>query len=91
MKYTLKQPIPFGSETITELNIREKIVAGDLRGIPMRDPMYTEDLLKIIGRLSAQPDPVINAMSIEDLMEVGAAIEGFTGRSRPTGTTPSPS
>ena len=91
MKYTLKKPIQFGSQTITELTIREEVVAGDLRGIPLRDPMYADDVLKLIGRLSAQPDVVIQAMSIADFMEVGELVQGFTALGPETGTTLLPS
>lgn len=90
-KYTLKTPIEFGSQAITELNIRTRIVAGDMRGIPMRDPMFFDDMLKIIGRLTGQPDPVIHNMSIEDLEGVSEILAPFIGTGLPTGSGPSPS
>lgn len=86
----LKEPVTIGSITVTELNFRERVVAGDLRGVPMRDPMYFEDLLKIAGRLCAQPDPVMNALGVEDAMEVVATVGGFIGGSQKTGPAPSP-
>jgi hypothetical protein len=86
----LSSPVAHGSVTVTELNFREKVVAGDLRGVPMRDPMHFDDILKIAGRLCAQPDPVMNALSIEDAMGVVETVGGFIGASQKTGKEPSP-
>lgn len=88
VKVKLKKPIAFGDQTITELIIRDEVVAGDMRGIPMRDPMWFDDVLKLLGRLAAQPDPVINKLSFEDLAEVAPLVAGFIGGSPPTGTEP---
>lgn len=89
--YKLKEPIVFGEETITELKLRNRIVAGDMRGVPMRDPMLVDDLLKIAGRLCGQPDHVMNALSYQDFKEVGAIVEGFTVGGQTTGSEPSAS
>lgn len=89
MKYTLKHPITFGETIVAEFNVRERIVAGDMRGIPMRDPMLFDDMLKLIGRLTAQPDPVINAMHLEDLEGVSEILAPFIKPGRRTGTGPS--
>lgn len=86
MKYTLKKPIQVGeAQPVTELTFREEVVAGDLRGVPMRDPMLFDDLLKIAGRLCAQPDNVMARLSVEDLMEVAPLVGGFIGASPTTG------
>lgn len=87
MRYVLKKPIQVGdAPPVTELNLREEVVAGDLRGVPMRDPMLFDDLLKIAGRLCAQPDNVMARLSFQDLMEVAPLVAGFIGGSPPTGT-----
>jgi hypothetical protein len=68
------------------LTFREEVVAGDLRGVPMRDPMLFDDLLKIAGRLCGQPDNVMAKLSVGDLLEVAPFVAGFIGGSPPTGT-----
>lgn len=89
MKYALKKPISIGEgPTLTELVFREEVVSGDLRGIKLRsleDPA-TEDMLKIAGRLCAQPDVVMNKLSMEDLGGVLEVIGGFLSGGRMTGT-----
>jgi hypothetical protein len=92
----LSKPVLVGSgedgdvKKVEELVFREEIVAGDLRGIPMRDPPFWDDLLKIAGRLCGQPDVVINKLSFQDANEVAALVGGFTGVGQPTGNKPSP-
>jgi hypothetical protein len=90
MKYQLKEPIQLGeAPAITELNLREKIVAGDMRGMAMRDPMQHDEILKLIGRLCGQPDPVINRMAFADYQEVASLVAGFMQPGPATGTEPS--
>lgn len=93
MKYALKKPIElFNKEgisvqTITELNFREEVCSGDVRGLKssaFADPMI-EDILKVGGRLCAQPDVVMNRLSMADLDEVGVIVWGFLGAGRETG------
>lgn len=91
MKLALKYPVTVGDVTVSELTIREKIVAGDLRGVPMRNPLHTDDLLKIAGRLCAQPDAVMNGLSLEDFDELAGIVVGFTNGGQKTQTAPSPS
>lgn len=86
--YKLKKPIQFGEETITELKFRDEVVAGDLRGVPMRDPMLFDDILRIAGRLCGQPDAVMNKLSFGDLAEVGALVGGFIGAGPEIGNVP---
>lgn len=91
MKITLRDPVKSGSAVISELTLREKVCAGDFRGIPARNPMFFDDLLKIAGRLSAQEEHVINALSSHDMQVVLEAVGGFLQDSpSETGTTPSP-
>jgi hypothetical protein len=78
VKYVLKKAIQRGeNETITELHFRDEVVAGDMRGIIMREEMTFDDMLKIAGRLCAQPDDVMNKLSFADLSKVGALVGGF--------------
>lgn len=92
MKLALKKPIRVGetSPEITELTFREEVVAGDLRGIKqssLADPLI-DDVLKIAGRLTGQPDAVMNRLSAEDLAEVMATVHGFFAVGPETGTKP---
>jgi hypothetical protein len=83
VKYQLKEAIELsGATPITELNIRERLVAGDLRGIKigkMASPLelQTEDLLKILGRLTGRTEPEMNALGIEDLTNLLGVLGGF--------------
>jgi hypothetical protein len=92
VKLALKRPIQVGetSAPITELTFREEVVAGDLRGIKqssLADPLV-DDVLKIAGRLTGQPDAVMNRLSPEDLGEVMGIVHGFFKAGPETGTTP---
>lgn len=90
MKYTLKVPIEFGeNQTLTELTLREKIVTGDMRGLPMRHPFHHDEIIKLIARLSAQPDPVIHRMAFADYLEVSAIVARFMNPGQETGSEPS--
>ncbi len=92
MKYKLKKPIKHGEgETITELTFREELCAGDMRGIPIRDPMFFDDVMKLAGRLSGQPDAVIAKLAWPDLMGVLPLVAGFMGAGLETGSLPSQS
>lgn len=80
MKYVLKKPIQVGEgPLVTELNFREEVVSGDLRGIKfsdLQDPK-PEDILKIAGRLCGQTDVTLSKMHFVDLMEVTPLVLGF--------------
>jgi hypothetical protein len=88
MKLTLKKPIKLGEEgePISVLTFREEVVAGDMRGIPMREPPHYDDLMKIAGRLCGQPDPVMNKIGFEDMKEVLEIVGGFLSGGPETGT-----
>lgn len=80
MIYTLKRPIKLGTgDPITELNFREEVCAGDLRGISLADlaTLKADDVLKIAGRLSGRSEPEMLKLSIPDLMKATEIIGGF--------------
>ena len=83
----LREPIPFGSETITELTLR-KPKAKDFRRMPMSPGIG--DLLDLAGQLSAQPKAVIDELGPEDMQEVLERVGDFFPSGRGTGPTPSP-
>jgi len=64
---TLKVPVQFGSETITELNLREVVKARDLQGTDLQKLTEVDTLLKVLGRLTGQPDPVLRDLDVRDL------------------------
>lgn len=85
--YTLKEPITFGSDTITELRFR-KPKAKDFRGFPAGPPAM-DDILTLISRLSGQPTAIIDELGAEDLEEVSAIVGDFMPAGPPTGAKPS--
>lgn len=74
MKFTLKEPIQFGSETIKEIELK-KPCAGDLRGMKMQPDLG--DLLDLIGRLAGHPKSVIDKLSVDDLKPILSAVSDF--------------
>ena len=82
---TLKDPIQFGTETITELQLRAP-KAKDFIGMPMSGHTGG-DIIKLAVKLSGQPDAVIGELSIGDFMEVADIIGGFFPDGQLTGPT----
>lgn len=92
VKYKLKKPVVIdGQPTVEELSLRSEVVAGDLRGIAMREEPLADDMMKIIGRLAAQPDHVINRLSVPDFHELSGLVQDFINGGQRTGSEPSPS
>lgn len=92
MKYILKKPLRLteSAPEVTELNFREEITAGDIRGVKLSalgDPS-TDDLLKVAGRLCGQPDALMAKLSVADLMKVGEITFGFFATGLEIGTGP---
>ncbi len=90
----LSKPIVLteGSTAIEQLTFRDELVSGDLRGIKLSslgDPT-ADEMLKIAGRLCAQPDAVMNRLSLADLGGVLELVAGFMSAGQQTGTKPSP-
>lgn len=85
MKLVLERPLRVGDqgEQLTELVLRERICAGDYRGLKLGSLMTTpaevpvDDYLKIAARLSGLPDVVINDLGEADLAAVINAINSF--------------
>lgn len=73
--YTLTSPIQFGSETITALHFRPPR-ARDFKGLTLQS-QTVDDTLVLAGRLSGQPSPVLDDLSVADLMGVSEIIAGF--------------
>ena len=79
----LKEPIEFGSQTITELAFRRP-KAKDFRQFPGTPNMG--DILDLAGRLCGQPKAVIDELDVVDMTEVARVVEGFIPAGRGTGT-----
>jgi hypothetical protein len=86
----LRKPIQFGSQVIEELTFRP-VTAKDLRRLPVLDGFSMDTVLVLAGRLSGQPDPVIDKLTGADLAEVIDLVTGFMPASRPAGNEPSQS
>lgn len=85
MKIKLKEPIQYGSETISELELRAP-KAKDMRGMPLQ--MDMDAMLTLASRCTAQPPSVIDELSFDDLTAVMGAIGDFLGRGPLTGGKP---
>lgn len=70
----LQQPIVFGSETIFELTLHPP-KAKHLRGLSLN--MNMDDMFNLAGKLSGQPNSVIDELSITDMQTVTQAISNF--------------
>lgn len=87
---TLRHPIAFGSETVSELRFRRGRL-GDLKGIALPSDaaaVRMDDLILLAGRLCGQPPALIERLDEDDSGEVLALALGFIGRSLSTGPTP---
>lgn len=87
MKFTLKNPIIVGEETITELNLREPTVA-DVADLGYPYLVVTGDVgtgmqllpkvaLKYISRLAVVPPSALNSLTISELSELQGFVMGF--------------
>lgn len=83
MKIKLTTPIQYGTETISEFELRAP-KAKDMRGLPLK--MGMDDMLTLASRCTAQPPSVIDELAFDDLTAVMEAIGNFIGGGRLTGS-----
>ncbi len=81
---TLQQPIIFGSETIFELTLQPP-KAKHFRGLSLN--MNMDDMFNLAGKLSGQPNSVIDELSIADMQTVTQAISDFLDTGQAIGKT----
>ncbi len=62
--HKLSEPIQFGEEKITEF-VLQKPKAKHIRSMPQKPGM--DAVLKIVGKLAAQPDKVIDELEMVDV------------------------
>lgn len=74
MKLTLKKPLQFGSETISELEFREA-TTKDFRDMPLEPKIG--DFLDVAGKLCGRLPAEMNLLSPTDMM----AVIGIVGNS----------
>jgi hypothetical protein len=72
----LRNPVAFGSQTIGELVIRPPRTK-DLRGLKISGDNGLDVLLTLAGRLSGQPDPVIDGIAGEDINKLLEVVGRF--------------
>lgn len=73
--HKLSEPIQFGEEKITEFEL-QKPKAKHIRSMPQNPGM--DAVLKIVGKLAAQPDKVIDELSMEDVNILSEYFSAFS-------------
>jgi hypothetical protein len=86
----LRTPIEFGSQRIEELTFRP-VTGKDVRRFQVAAGFEIDACLTLAGRLTGQPDAVIDKLSGDDLEEVIEIAALFMPGGRRTGRTPSES
>jgi len=71
MKITLKKPVQFGSESISELEFREA-TAKDLRDLPLEPKVG--DFLNVAAKLCGRTPSEMDLLSPVDMAEVIAVV-----------------
>lgn len=84
VKIPLKTPIMHGGDEITELVFGREMVAGDLRGISVRDLTH-DNVLEIASRITGIPFPILRQLRVPDYMQINELIAGFLFPSPETG------
>ncbi len=85
--YVLVEPVKFGSEMITELQIRRP-KAKDIRAVRSGPQVQAfGETLDLIGRLACQPKAVVDELDMEDVDAISDIIKGFSKSGPETGDT----
>jgi len=76
-KYIIKlsEPINYGKDIFTQLEL-EQPKAKHIRKFPQNPSV--DDILKMVGSLSAQSDSVIDELSLKDVEKVSDFVEAFS-------------
>lgn len=78
MIFRLKDKVKLDDGTeLSELNVRETVVAGDLRGVHLSPAPLVEEILTVAGRLCAQNTAVMNRLSGRDALRLCGEVSGF--------------
>jgi hypothetical protein len=84
--YELKEPIAWGSETVSKLEFRKPQI-GDIKFMKLTEPTL-DDILRLASKLSGQSQQLIDSLSIQDGMEVADLLGNYLGPSPETGKVP---
>jgi len=84
IRIPLARPLMHGAEEIRELLFGREMVAGDLRGISVKDVTH-DDILEVTCRITGVPTPILKQMKMPDYLQVAELVGGFFGDSPPTG------
>ena len=84
VKVAIANPVPYGTEQVTEVNFARPMTGGDLRGLEIHT-MKWDDLAVLAGRLTGFPPSIIESMQGDDFMEVCGVAMDFLKGSRKTG------
>lgn len=76
----LGSPLKHGEEEIKELLFGREMVAGDLRGISVKD-MTHDNILEVASRITGVPTPILKQMKMPDYLQVAEVVGGFFGDS----------
>ena len=74
----LKKPLVHGDEEKTEIKILREPVAGDMRDMDA-NKQTLGDMLQVLSRISDMPLPILNKMSVKDLMQINPIMSSFFG------------
>lgn len=92
--YTLKEPIQFGSQPITELVLKPTAKAFRGFSLPMTEDgrvfFQPYELAEVAVRMAGHPAVVTEMLSAEDMAAVAGIVMGFLEPGPGTGSTPSP-
>lgn len=84
--YKLKEPIEWGSETVTQLEFKKPTI-GDIKFMKLSEPTL-DDILKLASKLSGHSQQLIDRLSIQDGMEVADLLGNYLNPSPATGKAP---
>lgn len=85
IKISLKSPVMHGEQEIKELVFGREMVAGDLRGISIRDLTH-DNVCDVASRITGVPTPILRQLKMPDYLEVAEVVSGFFGDSPSIGT-----
>ena len=93
-KVTLKNPIPYGKETLSEITLREPM-SGDMRGIGLRPLVVDMDADALITLLPRIASPAVTKeqaahLSLHDMAIIFGVVSGFLGDMTDSPTTSKP-
>jgi hypothetical protein len=80
----LKDPVIWGSETITELNIKKPKI-GDIKHMKLEGQTIA-DILMLASKLSTQSEKMIDMLSIDDGLALTEIVGEFLGGSQKIGS-----